>query len=130
MAQSQVPPSPLPTKKYKITVRNTGQEFEVDPQKIPYGRNGLPGSILDILLSQDDDLIDHACGGVQACATCHILVEKGLESCSEISDREDDYLDQTPGLALNSRLSCACIPDGTEDITISIPDWNRNEVRE
>ncbi|PCI24694.1 MAG: 2Fe-2S ferredoxin [SAR324 cluster bacterium] len=90
----------------------------------------MPGSILDTISTSNADLIDHACGGVQACCTCHVVVEKGFDTCNEISDREDDYLDETPGLTLKSRLSCACVPDGSEDIVIRIPGWNRNEVKE
>lgn len=130
MRKYRIPLPPMPLKKYKITIKNSGQEFEVDPAVLPYGRNGLPGSILDAILPREEDLIDHACGGVQACSTCHVIVERGLNSCSDVSDREDDYLDQTPGLTLNSRLACACVPDGTENIVITIPDWNRNEVKE
>jgi hypothetical protein len=36
------------TKKYKVTFLPSGKTIEVDPEKIPYGHNGLPGSILDI----------------------------------------------------------------------------------
>ena len=36
------------TKKYKVTFLPSGKTVEVDPEKFPYGHNGLPGSILDI----------------------------------------------------------------------------------
>ena len=36
------------TKKYKVTFLPSGKTVEVDPDKIPYGHNGIPGSILDI----------------------------------------------------------------------------------
>jgi len=36
------------TKKFKVTFLPSGKTIEVDPEKIPYGHNGLPGSILDI----------------------------------------------------------------------------------
>jgi len=29
-------------------ISSSGKTIEVDPEKIPYGHNGLPGSILDI----------------------------------------------------------------------------------
>ncbi len=35
------------TKKYKVTFLPSGKTIEVDPEKIPYGHNGLPGSILE-----------------------------------------------------------------------------------
>ena len=42
-------------------------EVKVDPENIPYGETGLPGSILDIALGAGID-VEHACGGVCACS--------------------------------------------------------------
>ena len=58
------------TKKFKVTFLPSGKTIEVDPAKIPYGHNGLPGSILDFSEALKAGL-DHACGGVCACSTCH-----------------------------------------------------------
>jgi len=67
------------TKKFKVTFVKEGKTIEVDPEKIPYGHDGIPGSILDI--SQGFHLgLDHACGGVCACSTCHVIVHEGLET--------------------------------------------------
>ncbi|HNP28336.1 MAG TPA: 2Fe-2S iron-sulfur cluster-binding protein [Nitrospirales bacterium] len=104
-------------------------EIEVDPDKFPYGETGLPGSILDIALGNGIDL-EHACGGVCACSTCHIIVKKGLSTCNEPTDDENDQLDEAPGLTLQSRLGCQCVPNGEEDLTIEIPEWNKNLVKE
>ncbi len=89
--------------------------MEVDPAKFPYGHDGLPGSILDIATGHRMGL-DHACGGVCACSTCHVIVHSGLDSCNEASDAELDQLDEAPGLEAKSRLGCQCVPDGTADI--------------
>ena len=35
------------TKKFKVTFLPSGKTIEVDPAQIPYGHNGIPGSILD-----------------------------------------------------------------------------------
>ncbi len=88
-----------------------------------------PGSILDVALGQGIE-IDHACGGVCACSTCHVIVRTGLESCNEATEDEEDMLDNAPGLEPDSRLGCQCVPDGTVDVVVEIPDWNRNLVRE
>jgi 2Fe-2S ferredoxin len=29
-----------------------------------------------------------------------------------------------------SRLACQCVPDGSVEVEIEIPGWNRNEVSE
>jgi len=67
---------------------------------------------------------------VCACSTCHVYIRDGKESCNEASDDELDQLDNARGLELDSRLSCQCVPDGTQDVVVEIPKWNRNLVRE
>jgi 2Fe-2S ferredoxin len=119
----------LPKKKYKLTVLPAGKEIEVDPAKLPYGRNGLSGSILDIVLGAGIPL-DHSCGGVCACSTCHVIVREGMESCNEPTDDELDQLDDARGLTTESRLGCQCVPNGTCDVVVEIPGWNRNLVSE
>ena len=118
-----------PARKYKIIFLPGGVEVEVDPEKLPYGDHGLPGSILDIALAHGIE-IDHACGGVCACSTCHVRVSKGLDTCSQPSEDEEDMLDNAPDLSLGSRLACQTIPDGTKDIVVEMPQWNRNLARE
>jgi ferredoxin, 2Fe-2S len=125
-----------PKNKFKVTIlaeeggkRKELMTIEVDPEKIPYGRTGLDGSVLDIAFGAGVE-IDHACGGVCACATCHVYVEKGLESCSEATDDELDQLDTAPSLTTESRLSCQCVPNGTQDLVVVIPGWNKNYVKE
>ena len=123
----------LPENKYTVTfrVKETGEEHvvEVDPDRIPYQRTGQPGSILDIALGHDIE-IEHTCGGVNACSTCHSIVRKGLTSCNEATDDELDQLEEAPGLEMNSRLSCQCVPNGSENVIVEVPSWNRNAVKE
>ncbi len=119
----------LPTRPYKITFLPKGKVVEVDPAELPYSRDGQKGSILEIALGHGID-VDHACGGVCACSTCHVIVRAGSESCPEASDEELDQLDNAPGLTPTSRLACQTVPDGSRDLVVEIPDWNRNLVRE
>ena len=121
----------LPKQAYKITFRWDEEEqvVEVDPTRIPYRRDGLPGSLLEIALGHEVE-IDHACGGVVACSTCHVVVRQGLGSCNEATEAEEDQLDNAPGLTMSSRLSCQCVPDGTGDVVVEVPGWNRNSVAE
>ena len=119
----------LPTKKYKITFLPMNVTVEVDPAKIPYSRDGRPGSLLEIALAHGIE-IDHACGGVCACSTCHVVIKAGMSSLSAASEDEEDMLDNAPALTPTSRLACQAVPDGTTDVVAEVPSWNRNLVRE
>ena len=93
---------------------------------------GEPGqSLLDIALAHQIDL-DHACGGVCACSTCHVKITEGAELLTEASEDEEDQLDDARDLDLTSRLGCqARIVEGAEGrIVVSIPAWNVNFARE
>ena len=105
------------------------KNVEVFSAEIPTEGDGLPGSILNTALSAGIDM-EHSCGGVCACSTCHIIVRQGLDSCNESTDDEEDMLDLAPGLEPQSRLACQCVPDGSQDIIVEIPEWNRNLVSE
>jgi 2Fe-2S ferredoxin len=104
-------------------------EVPVDPVRFPLGTLGNEGSILDIAAGAGVE-INHSCGGVCACSTCHVYVTRGLESCSKATEDEEDMLDEAPALTPDSRLSCQCVPDGSADLEVVIPKWNRNQVQE
>jgi len=74
--------------------------------------------------------IEHSCGGVCACSTCHVYIEKGMELLSEPTEAEEDRVEEAPGLQINSRLSCQCDIIGKGEIVVRIPAWNRNAVKE
>ncbi|MEL6330022.1 MAG: 2Fe-2S iron-sulfur cluster-binding protein [Planctomycetota bacterium] len=76
--------------------------------------------------------IEHACGGVCACSTCHVYVEQGMDRLSEATEAEDDRVEEAPGLQRNSRLSCQCDieAEGDGPIVVRVPAWNRNAVKE
>src|ERR1043166_5040727 len=110
---NEEPPLPA-TRKFTITFLPMQVTVEVDPDKIPYGHTGLPGSILDIALANGIE-IDHACGGVCACSTCHCVVRQGLETIPEMTDTEEEELSFPPGLTPKDRkgprLSSRHVPD-------------------
>lgn len=116
-------------RKFAIRFLPLEKTIEVDPAQLPTSGTGRRGSILDIALASDID-IDHACGGVCACSTCHILVKEGFESLSASTEDEEDMLDKAPGVTPKSRLACQAVPDGSKDLVIEVPGWNRNLVRE
>lgn len=74
--------------------------------------------------------IEHSCGGVCACSTCHVYVEQGIEQVSESTEAEEDRVEEAPGLQINSRLSCQCEVEGDGPIVVRVPAWNRNAVKE
>jgi len=119
----------MPTKPYRVTFLPMNVVVEVDPSKFPYDHNGLPGSLLDIALGAKIGL-DHACGGVCACSTCHVVVKEGFHSLNESLEAEDDMLENAPGLKPTSRLSCQAVPDGSCDVVVEVPEWNRNLAKE
>jgi 2Fe-2S ferredoxin len=118
-----------PKRAYKLTVRNTGQIIMVDPAQLPEHEDGAVGSLLGLLLGAGV-AIDHSCGGVVACSTCHIYVYQGGDTAPEPIEEEEDQLDFAPAVRNESRLACQCVPDGSVDVEVEIPAWNRNEVSE
>lgn len=79
-------------------------------------------SILEIALKNNIGL-HHNCGGVCACSTCHLYVEKGEEHLPELSDREEDFIDRAINPKLISRLGCQCVlEEGDGDIIVTLPD--------
>ncbi|MBF0279964.1 MAG: 2Fe-2S iron-sulfur cluster binding domain-containing protein [SAR324 cluster bacterium] len=119
----------LPQNNYKIRFLPEDVTIEVDAGQLNKASEGRLGSILD--LAEKNELeIDHSCGGVCACSTCHVIIREGLDSCNEASEDEEDMLELAPGLCPESRLACQCIPDGSQDIVVEIPGWNRNLVKE
>jgi len=79
-------------------------------------------SLLEVALTNDIEL-HHNCGGVCACSTCHLYVEKGEDYLEELSDKEEDFIDRAINPRLNSRLGCQCVlQEGDGDIVVTLPD--------
>ncbi len=82
-------------------------------------------SILEI--SEDHDIhLNHNCGGVCACSTCHVYILEGEDELEEITDREEDFIDRAINPRLESRLGCQCvILDEDAEIVVEIPDQSQ-----
>jgi 2Fe-2S ferredoxin len=119
---------PPPRRPYALRVAGHPAPIAVDPAHLP-DEQGQEGSLLALLLAAGVD-VEHVCGGVCACSTCHVYVTQGGDTANEASDDELDMLDTAPALRANSRLACQCVPSGDSDVTVEIPSWNRNAVKE
>lgn len=93
-----------------------------DLEPVTLQSNAIGDSLLEILLDNGIEL-HHNCGGVCACSTCHLYVDKGEEFLEELGDREEDFIDRAVNPKLNSRLGCQCVlQEGEGTISITLPD--------
>jgi 2Fe-2S ferredoxin len=112
----------------KVTILPEGRTVEFESGELPYTEHGKPESLLDVCLNFGIHL-EHACGGNNACTTCHVVVKDGGDNrLSEMDDDEADRLEMAPGLTLHSRLGCQAVVQG--DVVVEIPAWNKNYVSE
>ncbi len=93
----------------KIKFLPSGTEVEVEKGKI----------LLDAALDNNVK-INHNCGGNCACSTCHVFIEEGYETLKEMSEDEEDMLDESEDLTEISRLACQC--KVTSDLVVTIPE--------
>jgi ferredoxin, 2Fe-2S len=102
--------------------------FQFEDKNIPtvVYENAEEGfSILEITEEADVHL-NHNCGAVCACSTCHIYVERGEDDLEPITDKEEDFIDRATNPRLESRLACqAVILRADADIVVTIPDQSR-----
>lgn len=100
-------------------------KFLFEDKSIP--AKTVSGKFLDLsileLTEEYDVHLNHNCGGVCACSTCHLYVESGEEFLEDISEKEEDFIDRAIRPRLESRLGCQCIIlDNDAEITVTIPD--------
>ena len=113
-----------------VTIHLEDPEGATGTEQKDWNLTGATGeSLLELALDQHIN-IEHACGGVCACSTCHIYVEEGMDCLSESTEAEDDRVEEAPGIQRNSRLACQCEIKKAGRIVIRVPSWNRNAVKE
>jgi 2Fe-2S ferredoxin len=79
-------------------------------------------SLLEVALLNNIEL-HHNCGGVCACSTCHVYINKGEDHLEELSDKEEDFIDRAVNPRINSRLGCQCVLlDEDGEIEVTLPD--------
>jgi ferredoxin, 2Fe-2S len=105
-------------------IKFTFEDKKIAPKEI----RAMLGDNISELADENDIHINHNCGRVCACSTCHIYVNSGDEYLKEISDREEDFIDRAIIPKITSRLSCQCeIIEDEKDaiIEVLVPDQSR-----
>lgn len=107
----------------QVTIRFHGHDSDITAK--------VGQSLLEIAEANGIEL-DHACGGVCACSTCHVKILTGASVLSEPSEDEEDQLDNARDVDLTSRLGCQARIQRKPDsvIEVRIPTWNVNLVSE
>ena len=113
----------------RVTFLPEGRTVEFEFDSLPYEGHGRPMSFLDVAENYGI-FLDHACGGVCACTTCHLHLKEGASGVSEAEDLELDRLETAAGIELNSRLGCQAVIEKPGAYVVEIPKWNRNYVQE
>ena len=100
------------TIKYNFEDGSEPREIQIEP-----GYTVLEAALLN------DIKLNHNCGGVCACSTCHVYIEKGMEHLPETTEKEEDFIDRARDPLLNSRVSCQCdIMEDNTYIEVIVPD--------
>ncbi|MBF0589804.1 MAG: ferredoxin family 2Fe-2S iron-sulfur cluster binding protein [Magnetococcales bacterium] len=84
-------------------------------------------SVLEAAHHNDVEL-EGACEGSLACSTCHVIIDQTwYDKLDEISEDEEDRLDQAFGLTMTSRLGCQVIMSNELDgLVVTIPEYSLN----
>ena len=84
-------------------------------------------SLMEGAINNGVNGIEADCGGVCACATCHIYVDADwIEAAGPRTDIEEAMLDLANEVRENSRLSCQVkVTDGMDGLILSIPEEQR-----
>jgi 2Fe-2S ferredoxin len=113
----------------RVTFLPEGRTVEFEFGTLPFERHGKPMSFLDVA-ENFGIFLDHACGGVCACSTCHLWIKAGESGLTPADDDELDRLDTAADQQLNSRLGCQTVITRPGEYVVEIPKWNRNYVAE
>jgi len=108
------------------TIKVTFEDKNIAPVTLENIEAGY--SLLEAVEDNDqhDIHLNHNCGAVCACSTCHIYASKGDEHLEEISDKEEDFIDRAINPRLESRLACQCIIlEDDAEFEIEIPDQSK-----
>jgi 2Fe-2S ferredoxin len=78
-------------------------------------------SVMEI--AREHDLVEGACEGSLACATCHVIVAaEHIERLASATAEEEDMLDFALGVCPTSRLCCQIVlTEELDGLTVRLP---------
>lgn len=99
-----------------IFIEAGGQEHEIDA--------AAEGTLMEVARRHGVSGIDGDCGGVCACATCHVYIDdRALEQNVPQSEMERDMLELAHDVRKSSRLACQIPVDSIVDgLVVHLPD--------
>jgi ferredoxin len=71
-------------------------------------------TVFDVARKYEIHLND-SCEGFGVCGGCHVVVENLLDKLPKITEAEEDTLDRSHGLTMQSRLACQLVLDSSLD---------------
>jgi ferredoxin, 2Fe-2S len=89
-----------------LTIRFLKEHNELGEAVVRKAKAGQ--TVLEVALNNKID-IDHDCGGICSCSTCHVYVTKGNEYIESKSRKEQHYVERLKNKKANSRLGCQCL---------------------
>lgn len=105
-----------------VTVHFKFEDPDLEPQTVEV----MPGLQIVEVTEEAGIHLNHNCGEVCACSTCHVYIESGDEFLPEITDREEDFIDRAINPRIESRLACQCmIEDENAVLEVTIPDQRK-----
>jgi 2Fe-2S ferredoxin len=106
-------------KKYQIAIHFE----ETNRESVKLKRISKGQSLLEVMLTNNIE-IKHDCGGVCACSSCHIYINKGSEHLEEMFLKEKHFVDRAYKPAIHSRLACQCLlVDDSGSVEFTIPNY-------
>ena len=104
-----------------LSVPATTITFQLSDGLPPQTHVAAPGeSVLDVALNNGIQL-QHNCGEVCGCSTCHVYINAGGDDLPEISDKEEDFIDRAENPRINSRLACQCVVEKDMQLVVTVP---------
>ncbi|MEM6398045.1 MAG: 2Fe-2S iron-sulfur cluster-binding protein [Bacteroidota bacterium] len=114
--------APKPSSNGMVTVHFKFEDPNLEPQTVEV----MPGLQIVEVTEEAGIHLNHNCGEVCACSTCHVYIESGEEYLPEITDREEDFIDRAINPRIESRLACQCmIEDENAVLEVTIPDQRK-----